>query len=96
MTPLGRDIPPTITYATPAAFSAAMTWSGSHVGSVIWHASDVSEPQGGAADLDRQSDALRWHHPPMAVDRFGVVPGLAPLRGEGVRRIGHDTKCGTT
>jgi quercetin dioxygenase-like cupin family protein len=59
---------------------AATIRSGSKVGSVIGHALGVSEPQGGAADLDSECDALRRRHRPVAVDRLGVVPGLAALR----------------
>src|SRR5262249_8190265 len=54
--------PPTITYATPAALSAATIRSGSNAAVVIGDALAVGEPDRRSARFDREHDSLRGGH----------------------------------
>ena len=84
--------PPTITYSTPAALSAATTRSGSNTGSALIDAPAVREPQCSAARFDHQPDPGAWSQMAMDRDSHGVVPsGRLSWRGMRFDRLGaHD------
>src|SRR4051794_7250893 len=68
-----------------------MTCSGANVDTVIFYTLGLGEQQRSATDFDRERDALRRRHGPVAVDRLGVVPCLAALGRQVGRGVGHTT-----
>src|SRR3954463_9850283 len=68
-------------------------WSGANGVSLIGSALAVGEQQRGAARLDGEGNSLRGRHQAVAVDRLGVVPGLAALGGQSPCRLAHNTNC---